>query len=89
MKVNLWDRALDALQLADGVLQRWGGFASLDAERWRELHRDAEAGRWERHFRVSATADGYRLEPKTDAAATLAMFWEILENINGTKNERA
>ena len=86
---NLWYRALDALELADGISRRWGGFAGHDADRWQELHRDAAAGRWERHFRVSATAGGFCLEPKTDAAATLALFWEILENINGTKNERA
>ena len=76
--------ALDALALADGVLQRWGGFAELDAERWKELRRDLNAGCWERHFCVS----GLRLEPKTGPAATLAMFMEIVEEIKNSLKER-
>ena len=80
--------ALDALALADGVLQRWGGFAELDAERWKELRRDLNAGCWERHFCVSATASGLRLEPKTGPAATLAMFMEIVEEIKNSLKER-
>ncbi len=84
-QTKLWDKVRDALSLADDVSQRLGGFIGLDAERWEQLHRDVEAERWARHFRISATAKGYRLEPLTNEARTLALFMEILEDIDNHK----
>ena len=76
------NKLLAALELASGVLERLGGFENANAtERWEEMRRDVAAERWARHFRVSATANGYHLEPLTSEAKTLALFMDILEDI--------
>ena len=69
---------LEALDIADAVAQRLGGFLPPAAERWERMRRDLDAGEWEKHF---AVADNGEIEALTAEAGEVLVFADILDDI--------
>ena len=67
-----------ALELADAVLERLGGFLPPAAEQWERMRRDLDAGKWEKHF---AVADNGEIEALTAEAGEVLVFADILDDI--------
>ena len=69
---------LDALDIADAVLKRLGGFLPPAAERWERMRRDLDADKWEAYFRVGTSG---KIEALTGEASAVLLFSSILGDI--------